>query len=195
MTMSEAAYARVSLVDAHARTSAFSPLRPRTVSGAAMTPAPSTEAEPDLFALGFAAGERAAAEAFAAERTALLHLIAAAEALQPEPSEELAAMIAATVERLMSELIGSMPIEQDWLSERIDRAMACIGEADAARTLWLHPDDIALLADLELPLDVQPDDTLERGALRIDCSLGWIEDSRSRHLDALRATLGIEVQS
>jgi flagellar assembly protein FliH len=61
--------------------------------------------------------------------------------------------------------------------------------------LWLHPDDAALVADADLPLEVHTDPTLERGALRIDCSLGWIEDSRSLHLDALRATLGMEAQS
>jgi flagellar assembly protein FliH len=193
--MSEAAFARVSLVDARAPARAFSPLRARTLQGSIVPTVPDPVAEPDLFAAGFAEGERAAGETFAAERSALLRLVAAADAFQPEPSEELAAMIATTVERLVTELVCTMPVEQTWLSERIDKAMTCLSEADAARTLWLHPDDMALLGDAELPLQLQPDPGLERGALRIDCSNGWIEDSRSLHLEALRTTLGIEARS
>jgi flagellar assembly protein FliH len=187
--MSEAAFARVSLVDARAPRSGFSPLRPRAAD---VAPTVDATAQPDLFALGFSAGQRDAADAYEAERTALLNLLAAADAFQPESSEELAAMIATTVERLVTDLVGHMPVERSWLVERIDRAMACIDAADAARTLWLHPDDAVLLGDHALPLDIHPDAALERGALRIDCSSGWIEDSRSVHLDALRATLGIE---
>lgn len=188
--MSEAGFTRVSLLDACAPTRAFSPLRPRAVGATVATPT----VEPDHFAAGFAEGERASSAAFAPERAALQRLIVTAEALQAEPSEELAAMIAVTVERLVTELVGAMPVERTWLAGRIDSALACIDAADAARTLWLHPDDAALLGDVELPLDMQTDASLERGALRIDCSLGWVEDSRSRHLDDLRATLGIEIQ-
>lgn len=194
-TMSESIFCRVSLVEARAPTSAFSPMRARSISVDVPPSGYGTKAPDDAFSLGFVQGERSAVEAFAKERVSLLALVAAANALQAEPSEELAAMIATTVERLVTELVGIMPVEKLWLTGRIERAMACIGEADAARTLWLHPDDAVLLADVELALDVQTDATLERGALRIDCSLGWIEDSRSLHLDALRATLGFEAGS
>ncbi len=192
--MSESVFARISLVDAHAPTSAFTPMQPRAVPGSSSFAASRPGAASDPFSLGFAEGERAASECFAAERVELMTLLASANALQPEPSEELAAMIATTVERLVTELVGTMPVERSWLLERIDRAMACMGDADAARTLWLHPDDAALVGDAGLALDIQCDGTLERGALRIDCSRGWIEDSRSLHLDALRATLGIEAR-
>lgn len=188
--MSESAYARVSLVDARAAVSAFHPLRPRLVTPAEpATPA----AAPDLFAVGYAAGHQAAADAAASDRAALVALVAAAQALQPEPSEELAALIAATVDSLVTQIVGMMPVEQRWLADRIARAMACIEAADAARTLWLNPDDIAVVGDTPLPLAVQADVTLERGALRIDCADGWVEDSRSMHLATLRAALGVEV--
>lgn len=193
--MSEAAFARVSLIDARAPTSAFSPMRARAVAGSPGASASRAEHASDPFAIGFAEGERVATERFAADHDNLLKLIATANVFQPEPSEELAAMIATTVERLVTELVGTMPVERPWLIDRIERAMSCIGEADAARTLWLHPDDAALVADADLPLEIHADAALERGALRIDCSLGWIEDSRSLHLDALRATLGIEARS
>jgi flagellar assembly protein FliH len=193
--MSDATFARLSLVEARAPVSAFNPLRPRLMPGRTPPTMPADTAEPDLFALGFAAGEQVASEAFATERTALGRLVAAAQALQPEPSEELAAMIAATVEQLVTELVGKMPVERDWLEERIERAMSCIAKADAARVLRLHPDDIDLLADTAVPLALCPDPELQRGELRIECSQGWIEDGRSQHLDALRVMLGTGSQS
>jgi flagellar assembly protein FliH len=192
--MSEAVVARVSLLDARVRSHGFAPLRPRTVG----PPSPATtgpEPETDLFALGFAEGERVASATLAGERDALLQLLAAAQALQPEPSEELAAMIAMTVEHLVAEIVGAAKFDHKALVERIGRATACIAEADGARTLWLHPDDAALAGNTELALDIHVDDTLERGAIRIDCSRGWIEDGRSIHLNALRAALGIEGRS
>ena len=186
-------FARVSLIDARAPQSAFMPMfaaagsdRPRV--------APASESEADIFRRGMAEGRHLAAEAFATERQALLALLAAAQALQPEPSEELAAMIATTVERLVTQIVGLMPVDRSWLLHRIERAVACVGAADAARTLWLHPDDVALIDAAALPIDVCADETLERGALRIDCSHGWVEDSRSQHLDLLRAALNVESQ-
>jgi len=191
--MSEAAFARLSLLDAHPPADAFRPWRTRPSSAATSVAEPPPE--PDRFAMGYAEGERVAAAAFADERVGLQKLLAEAHALQPEPSEELAVLIATTVEQLVTEIIGRMPIERKWLEERTGRAVSCIAEADAARTLWMHPDDIELLADADLSLDLCPDPKLERGALRIDCSHGWIEDGRSQHLDALRTMLGSEAES
>jgi flagellar assembly protein FliH len=194
--MSEAVIARLSLIEARQPVRGFAPLRPPAIDPrerAGTVPEPVAEADP--FTTGIAEGERRATEAFASERAALLRLVAAAQALQPEPLDELAALIATTVEHLVVEIVGMMPVGRDWLVERIDRAMACLSEADAARTLWLHPDDAALLGGAALVLDVRHDDALEPGALRIDCSQGWIEDGRSIHLDNLRALLGSEAQS
>lgn len=190
--MSEVAVVRVPLTEARAPVSGFSPRFMGRMP--APTPARDHPEQPDLFARGFEEGCRAAEAEFAVERAALQKLLATADAFQPEPSEELAAMIATTVERLTSELVGTVPVDRDWLAARVDRALTCIADADAARTLWLHPDDIALLDGADLPLEMHADPALERGALRIDCSMGWVEDSRSIHLDALRAALGITVQ-
>lgn len=187
--MFEAKVSRVSLLDVRAPSGAFSPMHIGAAQGGFVQDKPVDAAE-DAFALGYAEGERAARATFDVERDAMAALLAAAQALQPEPSEELAAMIATTVERLVTEIVGQVDIDRSWMLSRIERAVAHIGEADAARTLWLHPHDLALLDGLDFPIDLRADPELERGALRIDCSSGWIEDSRSQHLDALRATLG-----
>jgi flagellar assembly protein FliH len=187
--MSEPQIERVSLVAAHPQMRGFCARMPGSAALSGVGgDAPDA---PDAYALGFADGVDLSRKEFAAERYALLALVASAEALRPEPSEELAAMIATTVERLVSELVNMAPIDGAWLSDRIDRAIACLTEADAARTLWLHPDDLVLIEDHDLPVQPMADATLERGSLRIDCSVGWVEDGRSLHLEALRASLGV----
>ncbi len=187
--MSEAAVIRLSLGEACQPQHSF---RPRVV-GAVQTAV--TNPATDPFADGFAEGQRATEAHYVAERARLQRLVAAAAALQPESSEELALMIATTVERLVRELVGTVPIDAGWLSARIDRALGCIEQADAARTLWLHPDDLGLIDPALIAVDIQPDATIERGALRIDCARGWIEDARSIHLEALRVALGLEANA
>ncbi len=186
--MSEAVIARVSLNDVHPPVSAFAPLRDRIV---ALAEAPG-EPIVDAYRTGFADGQNDALAQWHDERTALHALIAAAEALRPAPSDELAALIATTIEQLVTALVGAVPVTREALSARIAAAMACIDATDAARTLWLHPEDVALLGNLDLPLDVRSDAALERGAIRIACSHGWIEHGLALQLESLRAALGVE---
>lgn len=183
-------FSRVSLVGACVPAQPFSPLFARKPVVPDVDAAVETPVAADPYAEGLADGRRAAECNFAEARNRFALLLASANALQPEPSEELAAMIATTVERLVTEIVGAFTIDSAWLNARIARAITCLDEADAARTLWLHPDDAALLEGIVLPLEIASDPQMERGALRIACSHGWIEDSRSLHLDALRALLG-----
>jgi flagellar assembly protein FliH len=148
-------------------------------------------AETNLCAQAYSDGFHAASVQFEEERAGMLALITTAQALQAEPSDEVAALIAETVERLVSGIVGRAAIDTDWLIERATRATQLIAEADAARTMWLHPDDVALLADAELNLVLMADPHAARGSIRIDCSAGWIEDGTAIHLDALRTELGL----
>ncbi|WP_260580396.1 FliH/SctL family protein [Sphingopyxis sp. PET50] len=152
------------------------------------------EAEPaeDPFARGLAEGQRLAEAGFAVERGQLLALVAGAEALQDEPSEELAQLIAETVERLVRQIVVSAPIDADWLKEQAETAAALVAEADKARTLWVHPQDAALLMDADIRLPVEADATMMRGTVRIETSAGWIEHGRAVYLNELRAALGRE---
>ena len=186
--MSKAFASRVMFTSVQGRRSDFSPLASRLTCG-------TDECEPkettlDAYQRGCAEGRRIAEAECEKDREALLQLLAASRALKPEPSEELAAMIALTVEHLVTELVMSAPIDRAWLEGRIAAATACIDAADAARTLWLHPDDINLLEGFATELDLCADVLMERGALRVACSSGWIEDSRSIHLNRLRDALG-----
>lgn len=188
--------APVALAAAMARSSGFRPLsyfarEPEPEAEPAADPADEALAA-DPFARGLAEGQRVAEAAFAVERQQLLALIAGAEALQDEPSEELAQLIAETVERLVRQIVETAPIDAGWLRAQAETAAAMVADADKARTLWVHPEDAALLADSPLTLPIAADASMMRGTVRIETSTGWIEHGRAVHLAELRAALGSE---
>ena len=188
----ETGFAPVRLADAMARGGGFRPLSFAPAQQAAPEE-PESPAEIDLddpFALGLAEGQRLAEAAFVAERHQLLALLAGAEALQDEPSEELAQLIATTVERLVRQIVAAAPIDAEWLKAQAETAAAMVADADKARTLWVHPDDAALLADSPLTLAIESDPAMMRGTVRLETSTGWIEHGRAVYLEELRAALG-----
>ncbi len=139
------------------------------------------------YAKGFVAGCEQAATDFAAERVRLQQLVARSAALQPEPSDELAALIVEAVASLAGKAVGQAPIDKNWLTARAHEAAAIIAECDAARTIWVHPDDAPFLADASLALEVHTDATMLPGSIRIACSSGWIEHGRSLFLEQIDA--------
>lgn len=188
----ETGFNPVSLADAMARGGGF---RPLAFGGhpVAQPAAPRPVADADLddpFARGLAEGQRVAEAAFVAERHQLLALLANTEALQDEPSEELAQLIARTVERLVRQIVADAPIDAAWLQTQAETAAALVADADKARTLCVHPDDAALLTDCPLSLAIESDSAMMRGTVRIETSTGWIEHGRAVYLDELCAALG-----
>ncbi|PQM28756.1 flagellar biosynthetic protein [Sphingopyxis lindanitolerans] len=186
----------VSLTALMAEGRGFRPLHFGAPTAAAMVPIEpaATAAEPaeDPFARGLAEGQRLAEAAFAIERDQLLALVAGAEALQDEPSEELAQLIAETVERLVRQIVGQAPIDAEWLQAQADIAATMVAEADKARTLWVNPADAALLMGAPITLPIEADPSMMRGTVRIETSAGWIEHGRAVYLGELRAALGGE---
>jgi flagellar assembly protein FliH len=143
------------------------------------------------FARGFSEGGDHAASEFASERARWQALVASSAALQPDPSDELAALIADAVTGLAQSVIGRAPIDQEWLIARAHEAAAIIADCDAARTIWVHPDDAPLLADASLALEIHADPDAAPGSIRTACSSGWIEHGRSlfiEQIDAMRVT-------
>ncbi len=192
----ETGFAAVTLADAMARSNGFRPIH---FGGGAREVQPTadfadeTDRADDPFALGLAEGQRLAEAAYTAERHQLLALLAGTEALQDEPSEELAQLIAETVERLVRQIVKTAPIDADWLKAQAETAAAMVADADKARVLWVHPEDAALLADYPMPLVVDADASMPRGTVRIETSAGWIEHGRAVYLNELRAALGTEM--
>jgi flagellar assembly protein FliH len=194
--MSDHSFAPTSLALAMARDTGFRPVSFDPVERARETAVVETpvEVEPgeDPFSKGLAEGQRLAEAGFAVERGQLLALVAGAEALQDEPSEELAQMIAETVERLVRQIVAEAPIDTAWLKEQAETAASLVAECDKARTLWVHPQDAALLMDADMRLPIEADGSMVRGTVRIETSAGWIEHGRAVYLNELRAALGGE---
>lgn len=146
-------------------------------------------AELDAFTQGFEEGRRTVELELAAEREALAKLAAGLETLRPEPTRALAALLAETVERLVRQIVGEVEIDPTMLVKRAERAAQLIGEDTTPSKLLVHPDDVALLADAQLPVPVAGDETLTRGSVRLETGEGWIEDGPEVRLDRLRAEL------
>jgi flagellar assembly protein FliH len=188
MIMSDPVILPISLSQARSHAGGF---RPRFALAHALSTSPVEQPVEDHYARGLADGQDMAQAAFAVERAQYQALIASAQNLQNEPSDELAALIAQTVERLVRECVGVAPVDAEHLNKQAMRAAALISECDAARTMWLHPDDLMLIDQNSLPIAVMADPQAERGSIRIDCSAGWIEYGVPLYLNDLRAALGM----
>lgn len=185
--MSDAAFQTLPLSAAQAGFSAFRPM----LHGLSISPQQAAHAEPavDAYALGVQDGQDIAAAAFAVERAQMQALLSSAEVVQIEAGEELAQLVGEAVCTLVCQIVETAPIDAAWLSAQAQKAAGVIGNCDAARTLRLNPEDMALLDAADLNLPVVADASLPRGELRIDGSAGWIEHGRSSYLNVLRAAL------
>ncbi|HEY9552515.1 FliH/SctL family protein [Allosphingosinicella sp.] len=143
----------------------------------------------DSFAQGFDAGRRTAELEFAGERQVIARLAEQLEELRPEPSSALAALIAETVERLVTQIVGSVDIDKTLLQQRAEIAAKLIGEDTEPAKLRVHPDDIALLEPARIPVSLVGDASLRRGSIMLDTGDGWIEDGPAVRLERLRAAL------
>jgi flagellar biosynthesis/type III secretory pathway protein FliH len=161
----------------------------------AVEPEAASIAEPEPrespFDQGYRQGQWDAEQSFGAERARYRELIAACEAIQPEPSEMLALLIAESVETLVRATVGEVALDVDTLLARARCAASMVAEADGERLLCLHPDDLALLDNCDLPLPASADATVRPGSLRVEHPTGWIEDGIAVRLDALREQLGL----
>lgn len=143
----------------------------------------------DPYARGLADGQQIAEAAFSIERKQLHALIASANALRPEDNKEAGFMLNNIIHSLVTKIVGRMPIDASFLMQQIDIATALLTESDKNRTLRMHPSDLALLKGADLPLPASADLSLARGALRIECSDGWIEHGPAFALDRLAQAL------
>jgi flagellar assembly protein FliH len=141
------------------------------------------------FAEGLAEGRRAAEAELAVERDSLARLASNLEMLKPQLPDGLAAMLSASVKRLVAQVVGEVEIDTATLAERTRAVAALIAEETAPARLRLHPDDIARLADANIAVEMLPDSTLAPGAILLETGSGWVEDGPQVRLEKLRATL------
>lgn len=141
------------------------------------------------FEQGFAAGQAAAEAAFADDKAALLALATALDCLRPCSDATLAALLAGTVERLLRDCLGMALSDPALLREQAMAAAAALDAASQPLALRVNPDDLPLLAGCDLAVELVADAAIERGGLRLDTALGWIEDGPSVQLERLRLQL------
>lgn len=135
----------------------------------------------DAFTQGFSAGvDQAMAEfskAAAANDLSREKLGLSFARMDKALEEELRLRLRDTVAALCEAAIMPMAFDEDMLVLRISRAVAMLARADDDRVIHLHPDDLELVSPrLSAEWDVQPDASLERGELRVDCGSGGVED-------------------
>jgi flagellar assembly protein FliH len=143
----------------------------------------------EAMAQGYAAGIAAGREEAEAERVAIKTLASSLEVLRPEPTQALGALIAATVERLVGEVVGEVEIDRDTLMLRAQAAAALIGDETRPAVLKLNPDDVAYLDGAALPVAIEADASISPGNLRLETVSGWIEDGLAVRLERLRCAL------
>lgn len=145
----------------------------------------------DPYAKGYADGQASARAEMTKRCEAQDRLASAISGVGQETSEDLGLIIAQTVFRLVTHIIGETDIDAEALHRRAQAAAALLCENDAATAILLHPDDAALLPETVAGLSVGTRSDLERGDVVIDHGSGTIEDKMAHHMDALEAALGL----
>ena len=138
---------------------------------------------------GLNEGRRLAMIEMEEERAALHRLAGSLEGLNPEGSDGLAAMLANSVKRLVTQIVGEVEINADTLRERTQAVAAMIAEETAPTRLRLHPTDVIRLQGANIAVEMVGDPMLAPGTIVLDTGTGWVEDGPHVRLEKLRAQL------
>lgn len=143
----------------------------------------------DGFAQGFEEGRRTVELELAEERAALAKLAESIALLRPQPPELLAGLLAETVDRLVTDIVGEAGVDADLLVQRAEAAAALVADEAQASRLLVHPDDLLSLVAARIPVEIATDPMLGRGTVLVETGKGWIEDGPAVRLDRLRTQL------
>lgn len=143
----------------------------------------------NAFAQGFDEGVKTARAELEADRAAHLRLALALEQLQPQSSGTLSALLSTAVLRLVRQIAGEVEVDADLLARRCLAVAECIEDEVGQPSLYLHPDDIALMEQKGLPVRLLADPEMLRGSVRLETSDGWVEDGPEIRLSRLQSLL------
>lgn len=143
----------------------------------------------DGFAQGFEEGRRTVELELTEERAALAKLAESISLLRPQPPELLAGLLAETVDRLVTDIVGEAGVDADLLVQRAEQAAALVADEAQASRLLVHPDDLLSLVAARIPIEIATDPSLSRGTVLVETGKGWIEDGPAVRLDRLRTQL------
>ncbi len=129
------------------------------------------------FSAGVAEARAQAAEQARIDAQARAALQLSLSRLDDRMAEELRLRLRDTVAALCEEAIAPLALDENALMQRISRAVSMFRRADDERVIHLNPDDLALVSTrMAEDWHVVPDPALERGALRVECANGGVED-------------------
>ena len=129
----------------------------------------------DDYGRGLAEGRATVEAELASEREALAQLIANLETLAPPPPTVLVALMLATVERLVRDIVGVAAVDAALLNERAV-ALAAFIAGETAPVLALNPADLALLDDKQVAAQLVADPALARGTIEARSNAMLVED-------------------
>lgn len=141
------------------------------------------------FAEGFEQGRHTMEADVVAERQAVARLAESLQSLRPEPPQALALLLNETVMRLVTDIVGAVPIDTEALLARAEAAAAFVAEDCGLGRLRLHPDDAQRLAQAQLDVDIVVDPAVAPGNIVMETAAGWIEDGPEVRLERLRQSL------
>ncbi len=139
----------------------------------------------DEFARGVAEARRTVEAEVASEREVLLQLASSLEALQSPSAAVIASLIVASVERLVVDIAGNVPIDADLLRARAD-ALAAIVSDQGEVVLAVNPDDVHFFDGAR---SVVSDALLPRGTVEARTAASVYEDGVVPALARLRAEM------
>ncbi len=111
------------------------------------------------------------------------------QALEPEPASDLSYILAEVVDRLVTQIVGEVTIDRATLLDRIHNVAEMITEETGPMRLRMHPADVELLADADIPLPRHSDAHLVRGTVILETGEGTIEDGPEIRLAKMRSAL------
>lgn len=139
---------------------------------------------------GFRVGSAQARENMERDATAIAQLGQACARLADSEAENQAEKLRETVIALCASVLETAAIDPDFLSRRIDAALALLRRSTDGRVLRLHPDDLAMVAGrLPANLEARADPALGHGALRLETAAGGVEDGPAQWCEAIAAAV------
>lgn len=150
---------------------------------------PIEEAAQEAFLQGFQEGERLTRETMEQDNAARLELADAIALIAQVGEGTLATMLSQSVIRLVTQIIGDVPIDEDVLKARCEAVAACIDGDDARTVLEVNPQDLPLLEMEQMGVALAASPDLPRGSVRLATSDGWVEDGPDVRLARLKALM------
>ncbi|CAN5249635.1 hypothetical protein BH10PSE13_BH10PSE13_08760 [soil metagenome] len=150
---------------------------------------PVEQASQEGFVAGFQEGERVIREAYEADDAARRALTDAIAQLSGMGEGTLAALLSQSVLRLVTQIVGEVPIDEERLAWRCAAVAACIDPDEGKATLEVNPADLPLIDAATLTVALAPNPEIARGCVRLATSEGWIEDGPDVRLARLKAMM------